>query len=162
MATPFRLLLPGKLYQEMVQQARDELPNECCGMLAGRIESDSAGAVGYVVRRFPLVNAAASAVAFTSEPESMLAAEKARRREKLEFLAVYHSHPDAPPIPSRTDLAHNYSPDTMNLILSLRNDIPQIKAWWLENDKYRAAELELIDGDGLKMQQPAASEMESG
>ena len=141
MSTPFRLLLPRQFHAEMVHQAQAELPNECCGLLAGRIENDGTGPLGRVLRRYPLINAAASPKEFISDPRSMLAAEKARRAEGLDFLAVYHSHPTSPPIPSRTDLERAYSPDTMNLIVSLQTDVPEIRAWWLKGDEYKEAEV---------------------
>ena len=37
MSTPFSLQVPRRLYQEMLDQARAELPNECCGLFAGII-----------------------------------------------------------------------------------------------------------------------------
>jgi proteasome lid subunit RPN8/RPN11 len=131
LTTPFRLELPRRIYDEIVAQAQAELPNECCGMLAGRVEPGASGPVGHVLRRFPLANAAASPREFLSDARAMFAAEKARRAENLDFLAVYHSHPASPPVPSKTDLERNYSPDVMNLIVSLRGDTPELKGWWL-------------------------------
>ena len=49
---PFRLEVPRALYSAMLEQARAELPNECCGLLAGTVEEG----VGRVVARYPLVN----------------------------------------------------------------------------------------------------------
>ena len=126
----------------MVQQARAELPNECCGLLAGKIDTTGTARVS---RRFPLVNAAASPREFLSEPQSMFAAERARRSEGLETLAVYHSHPTSDPIPSRADLERNYSPEVMNLIISLKTDPPQVRVWWLEDTKYREAAWEILE-----------------
>src|SRR3954452_20721502 len=34
----FRLEVPRALYSAMLEQARAELPNECCGLLAGTVE----------------------------------------------------------------------------------------------------------------------------
>ena len=34
---PFAMQIPGRLYQEMVAHAEAELPNECCGLLAGEV-----------------------------------------------------------------------------------------------------------------------------
>jgi proteasome lid subunit RPN8/RPN11 len=101
--------------------------------------------VGRVLRRFPLVNAAASPTEFQSEPQGMFAAEKARRQEGLEFLAVYHSHPASAPIPSKTDLERNYSPDVINLIVALQTETPEIRGWWLGVEGYKPAEMELVD-----------------
>jgi proteasome lid subunit RPN8/RPN11 len=129
----------------MVKQAQAELPNECCGMLAGRIENEAAGPVGRVLRRYPLVSAAASPREYESEPRSMFAAEKARRAEGLEFLAVYHSHPASRPVPSAADLERNYSPGVVHLIVSLQTDVPEIRGWWLDRDSYREAAVEWVE-----------------
>jgi proteasome lid subunit RPN8/RPN11 len=61
-------------------------------------------------------------------------------------LAVYHSHPTSAPIPSRTDLERNYSPDVVNLIISLSGSEPETRAWWLSEADYCPAEWE-ITGD---------------
>src|SRR3954447_27003563 len=55
----FRLLIPGSFYEAMVAQALEELPNECCGFLAGALEPGEL-ALGRVTARYPLVNDLAS------------------------------------------------------------------------------------------------------
>jgi proteasome lid subunit RPN8/RPN11 len=142
----------------MVAQAVSELPNECCGLLAGDIHHSPAtsrkGAshvavtgetpvlrVGQVERIYPLVNAAASPVEYLSDPKSMFAAVRDMHLQGIDILAVYHSHPTSNPVPSRTDLDRNYSPDVMTLIISLKNpQEPQVRGWWLGADNYREAE----------------------
>jgi proteasome lid subunit RPN8/RPN11 len=117
----------------MVAQAHAELPNECCGILAGRIEGD----VGIVEQRYPLVNESASRREYCSEPQSLFAAFKDWRARGLEHLATYHSHPTSAPIPSRTDLERNaYGPEVIDLIISLQNAEPLVRAWRLTNSEY--------------------------
>jgi proteasome lid subunit RPN8/RPN11 len=145
LSTSFRLLLPRQFHTEIVLQAKAELPNECCGLLAGHLQNTERTSVGRVLRRFPLVNAAASPREFDSEPCSMLAAHKEMRKENLEILAIYHSHPTSPPVPSRTDLQRNNHGDSVvNLIVSLETDVPEIRAWWLGPDEYQEADVEWV------------------
>lgn len=132
----FRLQIPRLIYQAMLAQAWAELPNECVGILAGHVD-------GRVVERYPLVNALADPRRFESEPRSLFEAEKRRRAARLEFLAVYHSHPASPPIPSKTDLERNYSEDVMTLIIAPGAE-PEMKAWWLTATAYREAEFVII------------------
>jgi len=146
LSTSFRLILPAQIYAEVLNQAQAELPNECCGLLAGRIEKAAGGAVGRVAGCYPLINAAASPKEFTSEPNSMFAAAKAMRQEGIDILAIYHSHPNSPPVPSKTDLERNYSPEVMNLIVSLQTDVPEMRAWWLGPEGYRKAEVTVQEG----------------
>jgi proteasome lid subunit RPN8/RPN11 len=130
----------------MVAQAQTELPNECCGLLAGIIENDATGAVGRVVRRFQLVNAAASPTEYQSEPRGMFVAYKEMRREALELLAIYHSHPTARAIPSRKDVERNFhGSEIVHLIISLVTDVPDVRAWRLMGVDYEEAAMELVD-----------------
>ncbi len=124
----------------MVEQAQSELPHECCGLLAGRVEFG----IGRVLARYRLVNAARSPTRFLSDPHSMFAADRDMRERQLDILAVYHSHPTSDPVPSRTDLENNYSSDVMNLIISLKSAVPVIRAWWLTQTDSREAEFDVV------------------
>jgi proteasome lid subunit RPN8/RPN11 len=129
----------------MLEQARTELPNECCGLLAGIIFPDGEKRVGRVVQRYALVNAAADPRRFESEPTSQFRADKDMRRCGTELLVVYHSHPTSAPVPSKTDLERNYSTDVVNLIISLEGEEPQVRGWWLTEADYREAEWVVVD-----------------
>jgi len=138
----YRLRIPRHLHAAMLEQARAELPNECCGLLAGRMVAG----IGVVTHRLPLVNAADSPREFESEPRSMLTADKAMRAAGIDMLAIYHSHPTSEAVPSRTDLARSYYGDTvMNLIISLRENPPVVQAWWLTETGFQAGEWEFAE-----------------
>jgi proteasome lid subunit RPN8/RPN11 len=137
---PFRLLVPRSVHDAMIAQAQAERPNECCGMLAGVVE----GEVGRVVKAYPLVNALASPVEYESEPRSMLEAVRDQMHLGLEVLAVYHSHPTSPPVPSKKDLARNYSEDVVSIIISLAGPAPVVGAWWLMETDYREADWQVV------------------
>ena len=86
------MVIPEALRAALEQHARDEEPNEACGLLVLR----DGVAVDYVRGR----NAAASPYRFELEvdPETWFLED-----EGFE-LAVFHSHPSSPPRPSRTDV----------------------------------------------------------
>ena len=135
MSRPFRLTLQQALLDAMIQQAQAELPNECCGLLAGTVSEGHA----VVLERYPLVNALASPREYSGESRGLLQAHKAMRASNSELLAIYHSHPTSAPIPSKTDLERNYSPDVMHFIISLVGEEPEVKAWWLDEQSYELA-----------------------
>lgn len=132
----FRLIVPRTLHDAMVAQALAEKPNECCGLLAGR----EVEGVGRVEAVYPLVNGLASPVEYESEPHSMFLACRDMTRQGLDILAVYHSHPTSAPIPSKKDLARNYSEDAVSLIVSLTTDPPTVRGWWLTATDFREAD----------------------
>jgi proteasome lid subunit RPN8/RPN11 len=129
----------------MVSHAIAELPNECCGLLAGRLpEATSETAI--IVRRYPLTNQARSPTEYLSEPQSMFAAHRDMRRLGLEVLSIYHSHPSSEPIPSRRDIErNNYGAEVVHFIISLSGAAPQIRAWRLSSDSYAEADWIMIE-----------------
>src|SRR5262245_61014059 len=136
-STPFELRLPRGVYEAMVAQALAERPNECCGLLAGTRADD----VGRVTVCYPLVNAAATPqTEYLSDARSMFDAVKDMMRRGLDVLAVYHSHPTTAPVPSKKDLARNYSEDVVNLIVSLAGAVPEVRGWWLTDTDFREAQ----------------------
>ena len=111
LSTLFRLEVPADILDEILAQARGELPDECCGLLAGRLPKENAAASpgagehpARAIRRFPLANAAKSPTEYLSDPASLFAAYREMHQLGLEILAIYHSHPSAPPVPSRRDI----------------------------------------------------------
>jgi proteasome lid subunit RPN8/RPN11 len=149
LSTPFRLEIPGGLYQEIVRHALAERPNECCGMLAGKLlqPDPTSIIVARVERRFPLVNLKADPQRFEIDPRGMFAAMRAMRADGTQELAFYHSHPTSEPVPSKTDLAENtYGESVIHLIVSLAVDPPLMRGWWLREDSYAEAEVTLIEG----------------
>jgi len=143
MSLRYGLSIPRPLYEAMLAHARAELPAECCGLLAGRIE----GGVAKVTAHYPLVNALGSPTEYESEPRSMFAAHKAMRASGTDVLAVYHSHPTSDPVPSRRDLDRSYSEMVMNLIIGLKAAEPDVRGWWLTKDGAEEAIWELSRGD---------------
>ncbi|HWG42485.1 MAG TPA: M67 family metallopeptidase [Gemmataceae bacterium] len=137
-ADPFQQLsISRSIFDGMLWHARAETPLECCGLLAGVIREDG---VGEVRLRYPLLNAAASPIEFESEPRSLFSAWRDIRRQGLEVLAVYHSHPTSEPMPSRKDRERGVDwPRTIALIISLTTTPPAVRAWWLSAEDYREA-----------------------
>ncbi len=140
-----QLSIPRSVYEGMLWHARAEQPLECCGFLAGVVREDG---VGDVRLRYPLLNAAASAVEYDAETRSLFSACKDIRRQGMEVLAIYHSHPRTEPIPSRKDLARNWwGRDVLHIIVSLTNAPPTVRVWRLNVEEYHAAEWTIRDSE---------------
>lgn len=141
-ADPFdQLLLPQPLYHQLVEHACRTLPIECCGLLAGVVHRRQ----GYVTQVLALANALASPVAYRTDPRDLLHAFRLLRRFELELLGFYHSHPTAPPQPSRRDLEQNtYGSAVAHLIVSLAGPKPTLSAWRLFPDNFQPLPCHLI------------------
>jgi proteasome lid subunit RPN8/RPN11 len=135
---PFsRLVIPDSILPRVIDHARTELPNECCGLLAGRI----ADGVGCVTEGVPIANDLASPTQFLTNAHDLFEAFRRLRNLKLELLAVYHSHPNSPPVPSRRDVEQNtYGETVVHLIVGLEGAVPDVCAWWLGESGYCEAE----------------------
>lgn len=124
------------LIDEMVAHAREDLPNECCGMVGG-----SDGEASVVI---PVVNSAASPLRFEMDPQGQYNALKSIEEDGKEMLAIYHSHTKSAAYPSQTDVnqAVNW-PDAIYLIVSLQDeDAPEVKGYWLKD--LTIADVELV------------------
>jgi proteasome lid subunit RPN8/RPN11 len=139
----FRLLsIPDLLFAEVIEHARELAPFECCGLLAGHIVDG----VGVVTTRYPVENDAASSIEYLTNARQMFYAFRSMRERGTELLAIYHSHPASEPIPSRNDVENNtYGESAVHLIVSLASAEPEVRAWWLTEGGYRAAECFVSD-----------------
>ncbi|MBA4191200.1 MAG: hypothetical protein C0467_24735 [Planctomycetaceae bacterium] len=137
---PFtRLAIPDLLLEEVIEHARTAQPLECCGLLAGHI----AEGVGTVTTRFTVGNDAASAMEYESNARDMLFAFRTMREHGLELLAIYHSHPTSPPVPSRRDIERNtYGETAVHVIVGFASATPVVRAWWLTETGYREVKCE--------------------
>ena len=136
-----RIRIPAPLAREMIDHSKDVFPFECCGLLLGIKQSGDC----LVVSRVALTNVLASATEFESDPAEMLAAHRRMRREGLEMLAVYHSHPTSAPIPSRKDRIRSLGAGIASVIIGPDGTL---RAWWLLSDAdHLESDLEVFTDD---------------
>jgi proteasome lid subunit RPN8/RPN11 len=133
------------LLDGVLAHARRELPNECCGLLAGRV----VGGAGVATMWIAVGNDAASPTEFVTNPRDMLSAFRAMRAAGKELLAIYHSHPASEPVPSRRDVERNtYGETVVHLIVGLAGPEPVVRGWWLGTGPAREAELAFAPPEG--------------
>ena len=126
-----------EMIDEMVAHAREDLPNECCGMIGGRD-----GEAARVVR---VENAAASPLRYEMDPQGQYDALKAIEDDGNEMLAIYHSHTKSAAYPSQTDVNQGQNwPEQAYVIVSLENEeAPDVKAYGLADLKIADVELDV-------------------
>ena len=88
--------ISSDLLDELIAHAREEAPNECCGMIATRD--------GEAVKVYPAENAAASPLRYEIDGAEQYRIQMAIDDEGLDLGAIYHSHTRSAPYPSQTDI----------------------------------------------------------
>jgi [CysO sulfur-carrier protein]-S-L-cysteine hydrolase len=97
------------------------LPNEACGLLAGK--------AGQVDKVYLVTNARPGPTHYDMEPAELHAAILEMDDKGWELLGIFHSHPVGPEIPSPTDVAQAYYPDSAYLIFTPLPESDTDKKW---------------------------------
>ncbi len=122
-----------ELVDEIVAHAKEEAPNECCGVMGG------ADGRATSVRRGK--NLHASPLRFEiADPIKLLNAIEA---DGEELVGIYHSHTRSAPLPSQTDvnLARLW-PDPLWVICGLADpSIPEVRAFSITDGSVEEVEL---------------------
>lgn len=131
-------------YRKIVNHAVAELPNEACGLIAGKID----GADKYIEKVYLLTNIDNSNEHFSLDPKEQLEAIKDMRSLGYVPLGNWHSHPETPSRPSEEDKRLAYDKNASYLILSLmEQDKPVLNSFHIEGTD--ASKEELIVRDNL-------------
>ena len=128
------LTLPQELIDEMVAHAREDAPNECCGIIAGRD--------GRAVKLFRAKNAEASPYRSSVDPQDLFRIHRECEENGWDFLVIYHSHTASAAYPSGTDIRLAFWPETGYVLVSLTNqDEPAVRAFRIVDGEVREEEL---------------------
>jgi len=120
-------------WDEMVDHARADAPNECCGLVWGR--------GGSVERVEPAENKRSSPYGFEL---TFAGLTKANDLDDEGFeVGIYHSHPRSAAEPSQTDINMAQYPHWTWLIVSLEHDDAKIRAWKIADGKVSEEPIEV-------------------
>jgi len=124
------------MLDQIVAQARDEAPNECCGIVGARD--------GQAVTVFPVRNAAASPLRYEMDPRDQLRVFEALDAADLDVGAIYHSHTRSDPLPSQTDINLAFYPDALYVIVGVKDPgQDDVRAWRIVDGQVAEAALEV-------------------
>ena len=123
--------------------AEGGFPNEICGILLGKERDGSR----VILNSMPIENSFETDEQyhrFSITPQAMFAAERLARRDKMDVLGVYHSHPDAPARPSEYDREHAAWTAWTYIIISVESGkAADLRAWHLEEDRSAFKEVDV-------------------
>jgi len=136
--------IPRKIIEEMSLHVVKTYPEEGCGLLIGVINSG----VREIIKCIPMPNVYTGPRRnrYSIDPLEYLKIEDQQYRNGFMVLGVFHSHPDAPPIPSTHDQEHAV-PTFSYVILSVRGGrVKEIAAWRIDESTWRFKEepLEIV------------------
>jgi proteasome lid subunit RPN8/RPN11 len=131
------ITLSAGAFSALEQALEKAYPDEGCGLLIGRWETDSSSDDGGRGGNC-LVEDIAESVNLANDPQRhfevdprlQLKLQKELRAGPTRVVGVFHSHPDGAPLPSDTDRARAYDPDLVWLIAAVQvGRLAQINAF---------------------------------
>jgi proteasome lid subunit RPN8/RPN11 len=135
------LRIARSLLDQIIAQAREEAPNECCGIVGSRD--------GEAVALYKARNARASPLAYDIDGRDLQRIYDEIDRNELEVGIIYHSHTRSDPVPSQTDinLASPFLPGAVYVIVGVKDpDRDDIRAWSIRDGRYAEAALDVVEG----------------
>lgn len=129
-----RMRIARRLVDEILAHAREDLPNECCGMIGGRD--------GEARTVYRAANAEASPLRYSIGPQEQFRLMREIDGAGEELAAIYHSHTKSAAYPSQTDVNLAAWPEAVYLIVSLADPGgPDLKGFWIRDGEISEAEL---------------------
>ncbi|MGB9612956.1 MAG: M67 family metallopeptidase [Candidatus Margulisiibacteriota bacterium] len=131
------LIISLQQKEEIIEQAKEALPHEACGILAGKN--------GKAEKVYKMTNTSKSPeTCYFMDPKEQFKVMKEIRNLGLEMLGIYHSHTGSEAYPSSRDVELAFYPDAYYIIISLRNiNNPEVRAFKIVEGKITEEEIKL-------------------
>jgi [CysO sulfur-carrier protein]-S-L-cysteine hydrolase len=126
-----------ELYDQMVEHARSEAPNECCGMIAARD--------GEAVAIYRATNKAASPLRYEIDGAEQYRIQMEIDDADHDLGAIYHSHTRSAPYPSQTDINLAFYPDALYVIVGVAGgEDAEVRAYSIRDGHVTESELVVV------------------
>ncbi|MCQ6274853.1 M67 family metallopeptidase [Bacillus sp. V3B] len=109
----------------MINHCQQEVPYEACGLLSGLKGKNES--------LWKMKNIERSPTTFAMDIKQMSQVFQSMKQQGEELTGIYHSHPTAPPYPSRNDIVNVHYPNTAYFIVSLSFGKPNVKCFRIKN-----------------------------
>ncbi len=131
------IVLSKNIYDEMIEHAKKEFPNEACGILAANL----AGAMTF----FPMKNMDEASISYFMDPKEQLLVFKKMRQSGLEMRGIFHSHVASEAYPSQKDVRLAFYPEASYLIVSLSDmKKPVLRSFRIAEEKVTEEEIKIL------------------
>lgn len=132
------LRIDRAIYDAIVAHAREDHPDEACGVVAGPEGSDRAE------RFIPMLNAARSPTFYEFDSADLLKLYREMDDRGEEPVVIYHSHTATEAYPSRTDIGLAQEPNAHYVLVSTRH---HEKETGLAGDDVEFRSFRIVDGE---------------
>jgi [CysO sulfur-carrier protein]-S-L-cysteine hydrolase len=112
---PLVLVIRQDLVDAIVAHAREDHPDEACGVVAGPVGSDQPQ------RFIPMTNAERSPTFYRFDSMEQLRVWREMEDRDEAPVVIYHSHTATEAYPSRTDISYAAEPDAHYVLVSTRD-----------------------------------------
>lgn len=139
------LSLPEAKLKEIIQLCEEGYPHEVCGILLGTVQGNSQT----VDQIFPAknLNQERAFDRYELDSNDFQAADERARRQGLEIIGFWHSHPDHPPLASKTDTERAWEGYCYLIVSIQKGRLDSLKAWRLNKDKMIEEKVEVTHGE---------------
>ena len=131
------LRISKRSVERILDHARSVAPEEACGILSGTNDT--------VADVHEAENNLHSPVEYFMNPQDQLRIVSAIFDRNLDDLAYYHSHPASPPYPSVTDVNKVVIGRARMVIVTLREDVTQLRSFFVEDGRVEEEGVEISD-----------------
>ena len=129
------IVIPKKVYDAMIDNAKKGYPNEACGILASKPK-------GTVSDFFPMTNMDNASISYFMDPKEQLTVFKKMRALGLEMSGIFHSHVASEAAPSKKDIRLAFYPEVSYLIVSLSDmKKPILRSFKIKDEKVAEEEI---------------------
>ncbi len=111
------IILKEEQIKDLFAYCSEGLPNESCGLFAGIITDD----VKTVTQIYYLKNTDQSPEHFSMDVNEQFKVISQIRKNNLQLIGNFHSHPSTPSRPSKEDIRLAFAPNLCYIIISLQD-----------------------------------------
>ena len=134
---PKLLRISRRSVERILEHARSVAPEEACGILSGTNDT--------VADVHEAENTLHSPVEYFMNPQDQIRIVSEIFDRDLDDLAYYHSHPASEPYPSVTDVNKVVIGRARMVIVTLREDVPQLRSFFVEDGRIEEEEVKITD-----------------
>ncbi len=137
------LKIKKEAVEEIKKQAEEGYPYEICGFMLGNIDFENNVRECIEVFQVENQNKERANDRFEIDPKDYLKVENYADEKGLMIVGIYHSHPDHPDRPSKTDLMFA-QPDMSYIIVSVeKGKAKSWRSWELKEEQFEEEKIYL-------------------